>query len=199
MTNEPVPPPDARIVDSIQRGEVRAETDLYERYGDRVYYLALQRLRSCHDAEDVRAETFLRVIESVRRGEVRSPGSMPSFVLGVARNVILETLRQRSKLGPLEERLSDPIAGSDLDGLFLDVNVKRAIDITIRRLKPRERDFVRMHYYEELPKEEIARLTGIKEERVRLIKSRALKSFREIYDRVKKIVDTKTAGASLNC
>jgi RNA polymerase sigma-70 factor, ECF subfamily len=194
-----VPSGDAQIVNSIRRGETGAEADLYHRYGDRVYYLALQRLRSRDDAEDVRAETFLRVIETVRRGDVRSPEAIPSFVLGVARNVILETLRERSKTNPLEDRVGDPAGTAEFDGVFLDSAVLRAIDITMRRLKPRERDFVRMHYYEELPKEEIARRTGIKEERVRLVKSRALKSFREIYQRVKKIVDTNAAGASLNC
>jgi RNA polymerase sigma factor (sigma-70 family) len=54
------------------------------------------------------------------------------------------------------------------------------------RLKPRERQFLRMYYYEELPKEEIARALGIKEERLRLIKSRALKSFRGIYEKLKR-------------
>ncbi len=62
---------------------------------------------------------------------------------------------------------------------------------TLKRLKPREREFLRLYYHEELPKEEIARRIGIREDRVRLIKSRALKSFREIYQRLRKAVDTK--------
>jgi DNA-directed RNA polymerase specialized sigma24 family protein len=43
-----------------------------------------------------------------------------------------------------------------------------------------------MYYYEELPNEEIARSLGVKEERLRLIKSRALKSFREMYKQLTK-------------
>ncbi len=56
----------------------------------------------------------------------------------------------------------------------------------IRRLKPREQAFLRYFYYDELPKEEISLRLGIPEERLRLIKSRALKSFREIYGRLAK-------------
>ena len=38
-----------------------------------------------------------------------------------------------------------------------------------------------MYYYEELPLPEIAVALGIKQERLRLIKSRALQKFRKIY------------------
>jgi DNA-directed RNA polymerase specialized sigma24 family protein len=41
-----------------------------------------------------------------------------------------------------------------------------------------------MHFYEELPTEEIARRAAIAPERVRLVKSRALKHFREIHSRL---------------
>ena len=47
------------------------------------------------------------------------------------------------------------------------------------------------------PKEEIARRIGVDEERVRLVKHRCLKSFREIYERLKKISDTKVGKRSL--
>jgi RNA polymerase sigma factor (sigma-70 family) len=78
---------------------------------------------------------------------------------------------------------------------FLEDGVKAAIERTFARLKPRERDFLRMYYYDELPKEEIARRTGITGERVRLLKSRALKSFREMYLRLRKS-DTKAQRRS---
>ena len=61
----------------------------------------------------------------------------------------------------------------------------RLILATAAQLKERDREFLRMYYYEELSKEEIAQSLGIKEERLRLIKSRALKRFQEIYARLK--------------
>ena len=64
--------------------------------------------------------------------------------------------------------------------------IQRAIELVISRLKPRERAFLRLFYYDELPKEEISRRLAVPEERLRLIKSRALKSFREMYARLVK-------------
>jgi RNA polymerase sigma factor (sigma-70 family) len=66
----------------------------------------------------------------------------------------------------------------------VDHTVRRAIDSTLARLKPREREVLRLTYYEEMSKEEISERLGIIPERVRLVKSRALASFREFYGRL---------------
>jgi RNA polymerase sigma factor (sigma-70 family) len=60
------------------------------------------------------------------------------------------------------------VATNSPDPFFLDPNVKRAIAQVISSLKSREQAFLRMYYFEELPKEEIARRLEVKEERLRL-------------------------------
>jgi RNA polymerase sigma-70 factor (ECF subfamily) len=192
------PATDAELVSGIQAGDESAGADLFERYSKRVYYLALRELRSTADAEDVRAETFFRVLKAIQAGQVTSPDALRLFIRGTARNIILETLR--SPLRAARDEVPE-LPAPELPGM-VDDDVRGAIQEAIRRLKPREREFLRLHYYEDLPKEEIARRIGVDEERVRLIKSRCLKSFREIYQRLrgiadKKIADTKRGGPSL--
>ena len=181
-------PPDAELVQGIQAGNGASGAALFEKYSRRVYYLALRDLRSHADAEDVRAETFFRALKAIQAGQLRSPDMLSSFVLGTARNVVLETLR--SPLRAAQEREIPDHAAPEADPM-LDEHVTSAIASAISRLKPREREFLRLHYYEDLPKEEIARRIGVDGERVRLVKSRALKSFREMYERIRKIADTK--------
>lgn len=175
---------DAALTAQIQRGENSAEAALYEKYSARVYYLALSELRSVPDAEDVRTETFVRVIQAVRNGQVRTPESLASFIVGTAHNIIREGFRQRRKAGHIDQVELERRATQAPDPFFIDPNVKRAIEQVISRLKPREQIFLRMYYYEEVAPEEIARSLGIKQERLRLIKSRALKRFKEIYLRL---------------
>ncbi len=183
-------PLELQLVEEIRRGDGSAEAALFEKYARRVYYLALSELRSREDAEDVRTETFLRVLQAIRQDKLRSPAALASFVLGTANNVIREFIRQRTRTEPLTadtiESAADP-SGSP----FLDPIAQRTIDQVARRLKPREEAFLRMYYFEELSKEEIASRLGIDEDRVRLIKSRALKSFREIYEQLTRKIDTK--------
>ena len=186
--------PDAELVQSIQNGIESAGADLFAKYAGRVYYLALRELRSPADAEDVRAETFLRVLKAIRNQQVRSPDQLSSYILGVARNIILESLRSPHRAA--NERDVPDVASPDPEP-ELGEDVRQAIEVTIHRLKPKEREFLRLYYYEDLPKAEIARRIGIGEERVRLVKHRCLKSFREIYERMKKISDTKVGKRSL--
>jgi RNA polymerase sigma-70 factor (ECF subfamily) len=193
---DPAPVSDAELIESIQSGVSAAGGELFQRYSDRVFYLALRDLRSRADAEDVRAETFLRVLQAIRNQQVRSPEALRSFILGTARNIVLEMLRSPHRV-PHEHDVPD--VPSPAPNPELDDDVQRAIEATIHRLKPKEREFLRLHYYEDLPKEEIARRIGIDEERVRLIKHRSLKSFREIYQRLKGIADTKGGKSSLKC
>jgi RNA polymerase sigma-70 factor, ECF subfamily len=177
--------PDHEIVTSVAQGDEQAEAFLYEKYSERILFLALSERHSRADAEDIRAETFLRVLQALRAGKLRKPSSLSSFIVGIALNVMREHQRQRMT-DPLSERENEIAGDESPDAAFLDQEVAQSLTEAAAQLKPRERDFLRLYYYEELPKEEIARRLGIKEERLRLIKSRTLKRFREIYDKLKR-------------
>jgi RNA polymerase sigma factor (sigma-70 family) len=177
---------DVDLVANVRQGDSTAETALYEKYSARIYFLALSETHSAEDAEDVRAETFLRVIQALRQDKLRSAASLSSFIVGIALNVIREHNRTKYKTEQLDGSELNLAGDRSLESVFLDEETERAIKEAAGKLKPRERDFLRLYYYEELSKEEIAHSLGIKEERLRLIKSRALKSFRKIYERLKK-------------
>lgn len=173
------------LVESIASGQVESEAALYGRYSAKIYYVALRGSRVPQDAEDIRAETFLRVFQAIRGGQVRSTAALPAFILGVTRNVLNELYARRRQAGNVVPADAAELATPSHEGSFLDQEVRLAIRQTIERLKPRERAVLRMHFYEELPTKEIARRAGIAPERVRLVKSRALKHFRDIHSRLK--------------
>jgi RNA polymerase sigma-70 factor (ECF subfamily) len=175
---------DTELVANIENGQTESEAALYAKYSAKVYYIALRGSKSPQDADDVRAETFLRVLQAIRRKQVRSAASLPAFILGVTRNVLNELYARRRHAGEEVPPEVADVAGPSHEQLFLDQEVRLAIQETIERLKPRERAVLRMHFYEELPTPEIARRAGIAPERVRLVKSRALKRFREVYSRL---------------
>ena len=186
MRPRPTTSSDSELAAGVAGGDAAAESSLYEKYSERVFYLALSERCPREDAEDVRAETFLRVFQSLRAGKLRKPDSLASFIVGIALNVVREHRRQRAGAEALTELENEIPGGESPEDAFLDREAARSVAEMAARLKPRERQFLRMYYYEELPKAEIARALGIKEERLRLIKSRALKSFRGIYEKLKR-------------
>ncbi len=181
-----VPLADSYLVSSVEQGDKLAESGLYEKYSDRIYFLGLSELHSREDAEDVRAETFVRVLLALRQGKLRKPESLSSFIVGIALNVVRESRRRKLSTESLTDRELNIAGEASPEEVFLNQEVSRSIEDTVRHMKPREREFLRMYYYEEMPKDEIARVLGVKEERLRLVKSRALKRFRETYQKLKR-------------
>jgi RNA polymerase sigma factor (sigma-70 family) len=171
------------LVEEIQNGRAESETILYETFSEKVFYVALRGARSTQDADDVRAETFLRVLQAIRAKQLRSAASLPSFILGVTRNVLNELYARRRHGEDVSPDGAD-LAAPSHERFFLDREVQRSVQETLESLKPRDRAVLRMCFYEELPTIEIARRAGIRPERVRLVKSRALKRFREIHGRL---------------
>jgi RNA polymerase sigma-70 factor (ECF subfamily) len=186
MPTSATPLADSQLATSIAQGNRAAEGALYEKFSDRIFYLALSERCSRDEAEDVRAETFLRVIRLLRDGKLQKPESLASYIVGIALNVMREHRRHRAATASLSERENEIAGDESPDTSFLDKEVAQSLAEAAAQLRPRERDFLRLYYYEELSKEEIAARLGIKEERLRLIKSRTLKRFREIYDKLKR-------------
>ncbi len=172
------------LSERIAGGDRDAESALYDRFSMRVFYVALRLLRVREDAEDARAETFLRVLQALRHGKLRDPQALPAFVLETTRNVARERLRERSRVRQIDEGAPEQFTALTVDAPQVDPYARRAIEETIEELRPRDRAFLRMCYYQELDKSEMSQRLGIDEARLRLIKSRALKRFREAYGRL---------------
>jgi len=175
--------PEAQLIARIQAGQAEAEAELYHRYSERIYYLGLRETRSSADADDIRAETFLRVLCAIRGNRLHSVSSLAGYIVGVTRNVLHE-FRRRPAFEDVTQFEDLAACTPSNEEVFVNSEVQKAIERTLARLRPRERNLLRMHYFEELPRGEIARRAGIAEERVRLVKSRALKHFREAYSRL---------------
>src|ERR1051325_7858640 len=100
------------LVARIRQGDAEAEALLYEKFSARVYFTALSETHSKEDAEDARAETFLRVIQALRQDKLRSAEALPSFIVGITLNVIRELVRQKYRADSLED-YEDDIAHDD--------------------------------------------------------------------------------------
>ena len=67
---------DAELVDAIRLGDQSAFNVLYDRYFQRVYHFAYQRVRNAADAEEAAQETFTAVFRVTPKIQIRS-GAFP--------------------------------------------------------------------------------------------------------------------------
>src|SRR5215472_17239944 len=86
---------DLELGEALAAGHVRALAELYDRYGQLAYSVALRVLGDPGRAEDVVQDTFLKLWHSAGRFDSRR-GSLRTWVITAVRNRSIDYLRGRS-------------------------------------------------------------------------------------------------------
>lgn len=169
---------------AAQDGDACAE--LYDRYEAIVVAYLMRRTGDAELTADLTAETFATAL--VKGGRFRPSGPAVGWLLGIARNLLLEWQRRariddraRRRLGV--ERLEVSEASLERVEALADANamgnpVLRALE----ELPEAERAAVRAYVLEERPYAEVATALGISNAAVRQRVSRGLARLRSVLD-----------------
>ena len=169
---------DAELVLQIGSGEGReAEAELYRRMAPRVRLYGLRHLRDEHAAEDLAQQVLITTIEALRAGRLREPEKLASFVLGACRMTVLDLRRGVQRKERLLEQYGADLLAPVQEALpQLD---HEQLTRCMQGLKERERTVVVMTFYDEQTGADVARLLGVSEANVRVIRHRAIHQLRE--------------------
>ena len=140
------------------------------------------KLKSPQLIEEVRQETFLRVLNTLRRGGLQNAAGLGAFVNTVCNNVMMESIRQESKTRPYpEEDFDVPDTRADAESELVSEERKQMVKKVLSGLPPKQRDLLRMVFLEERDKEEICRQFNVDREYLRVLIHRAKECFRTSY------------------
>ncbi len=134
--------------------------ELFEKYRNDVYRLAISYTHSVQEAEDICQTVFLKLIEQ----ENITPGKEKAWLMQVTANQCRSLLRSSWWKKTVE-----------LDEMFPDEQKSDDFMVTIERLKPKYRVVVYLYYYEEYSTEEVAGILKINRSAVTTRLSRARK------------------------
>jgi len=114
--------------------------------------------RSTPDWEDVASEILVSVVEALRKKTFRGESSLGTFIYSITTNKIIDYIRQKKKIV-----LGIPEPDHNFDPYLHVENQERARLVAkfLKRLKPKYADILYLHYYLDLPQNEIARIYGI--------------------------------------
>jgi RNA polymerase sigma-70 factor (ECF subfamily) len=145
------------LVARCQQGELAAFTELFRLYETQVYHLAWTILRNEQDARDAVQDTFLRVFERIKRYEGRS--SFSTWLTSVVVNICRDRLRRRRVRQALSlEWLRDTSNGYSVSDDVDSRMHRQALWSYVDRLEEKYRLPVILHYFAELPCEEVAQV-----------------------------------------
>jgi RNA polymerase sigma-70 factor (ECF subfamily) len=92
---------DADYVRRLTEGDAETEDHFARYFGDLIRIKARARSGSAHAADDIRQETMLRVVRSLRQGAIQHPERLGAYVNTVCNNVMLEMFRRDKRLSEL--------------------------------------------------------------------------------------------------
>lgn len=136
-----------------------AARSLYRAYGGELYGFALNRLGDRGLAEEVVQETFTRVWRHADRFDA-DKGSLRSWLYGIARNVIVDVERHRSRRPPLvrfEPAEQDEPVGEPVEQALVRWQLQQAL----KTLTPEHREVLHLGHFAGLSVKEIAQVTGL--------------------------------------
>jgi RNA polymerase sigma-70 factor (ECF subfamily) len=129
--------------------------ELYQRYGPDVYRYVFYLSGNAAIAEDVAAETFLRIWSSERPVRL---ASVKAYLLAIARNLYLQELRRRGRIVELDpENLPDSSFTRDAESRA----ELRVVLAELQQWPEAARSALLLRAVDGLPYEEIAAMLGI--------------------------------------
>jgi RNA polymerase sigma-70 factor, ECF subfamily len=176
---------DKAYVDRLRDGDPPTEHH-FVAYFEKLLRIKLRsRTLTSDKVEDLRQETFIRVIAAVRReGGVRQPERFGAFVNSICNNVLLEHYRSSAKNQPLEEsHLELPDKVLDLERMLVTKQSCQRVRQILEEMPERDRALLRAIFLEEKEKDVVCREFGVDRDYLRVLLHRAKDKFRALYEK----------------
>ncbi len=175
---------DSAYIERLGHGDPQTEAHFHAYFGELILIKARARRLTPALADDVRQETFLRVLRTLRSpGGLRSAESFGAFVNSVCNNVLRERGRdqKRHPTGAVEPaNMPDEVTPSAEQRLITEERT-RSVRLVIEGLAPKDRELLRALFMEEQGKDEVCERLGVSRDYLRVLLHRAKNQFRTHY------------------
>ena len=176
---------DKAYVDKLRNGDAATEHHFFV-YFEKLLHIKLRsRTISPDKVEDLKQDTFIRVIAAVRKeGGVRQPERFGAFVNSICNNVLLEyyrTLGRNQQLDDTHYEIPDKVL--DLEGMMVSKQCSEQVRKILAGMPRRDRELLRAVFLEEKDKDTVCRDIGVDRDYLRVLLHRAKDKFKAVYEK----------------
>jgi RNA polymerase sigma-70 factor, ECF subfamily len=174
---------DASYVQRLTGGDPATEVHFSVYFGKFIVLKLRARRLSPSLAEDIRQETLFRVLKALRQGAgVAQPERFGAFVNSVCNNVMLEFLNKESRHPSAPKNASEPADSRvDMDASLITDERKQIVAEVLDGLGSKDREILRLVFFEETERDEVCRKLGVRSEYLRVLLHRAKGRFEQAY------------------
>ena len=175
---------DEDYLEALRDGDPRTQEHFVCYFTELLQLKLRSRLRSPQAIEDVRQETFVRVLATIRKKDgLRQPERLGPFVNTVCNNVLLEYYRQSSRSDSLDDDgAPEPHdhRTNALDGVASKEMEQQVREILVG-LPDHDRSLLKAVFIDERDRDEVCREFGVDRDYLRVLLHRSKNVFRTAY------------------
>lgn len=159
---------DQQLVRAFLNGDESCIETLINQHRTKVYTYILLTIKNQALAEDLFQETFIKVIQSLRKGKYRDDGRFLSWVIRIAHNLIIDHYRKEKQLNAISNDDSDidllnskKFSEDNIEQILVNEQIRRDLRKLIHELPEDQREVVLLRHFGGLSFKEISEHTGV--------------------------------------
>ncbi len=186
---------DRDYFERLRGGDPKAEGHFVSYFSELILIKLRARFLPGEAIEDIRQETFLRVLMAIRKeNAIQQPERLGAFVNSVCNNVTLEYYRTSTRHDQADDSTEQiPDKSIDLDGKLISDQAQESVRQVLAKLAPKDRDVIRAVLLEDGDKDQVCRKLGVDRDYLRVLLHRAKQNFKAHYQ--KSLIAAETRGS----
>ena len=160
--------PDNILIQQYLKGDNDSFEILLTKYKQRIYSFIYSKIKDRDIADDVFQDTFIKVIQTLKKGKYNEEGRFVSWVMRIAHNLIIDHFRRQQRMPMYDTydheqdvfyRLSEP--SKNIDDMIIDSQIKSDITALMLELPENQYEVLKMRLFQDMSFKEIAERTNV--------------------------------------
>ncbi|MFB3777930.1 MAG: RNA polymerase sigma factor [Bryobacteraceae bacterium] len=180
---QPSPPNWTELVGRIQAADPAAMEELYRLFSRGIRFYLCRQL-GAQELDDRVHDTFLIVVQAIRRGDLREPDRLMGFVRTVVKRQVAAAIERnvqtRREMQGIEQGGTVSDEQETPEERVISRQRAEIMEAVLRSLAPRDREILTRFYLLEQTQDQICAQMNLSDTQFRLLKSRAKARFGEM-------------------
>jgi RNA polymerase sigma-70 factor (ECF subfamily) len=160
--------PDNILIQQYLKGDNDSFEILLTKYKQRIYSFIYSKIKDRNIADDVFQDTFIKVIQTLKKGKYNEEGRFVSWVMRIAHNLIIDHFRRQQRMPMYDTydheqdvfyRLSEP--SKNIEDMIIDSQIKSDITALMLELPENQYEVLKMRLFQDMSFKEIAERTNV--------------------------------------
>jgi RNA polymerase sigma factor (sigma-70 family) len=158
---------DQELVDLYIAGDENCLKELINRHQKRVYSYIMMVVRDRHIADDIFQDTFIKVIQTLKRGSYNDEGKFLPWVLRISHNLVIDHFRRLKKMPMVDGGEEFDIFSvlvmrqGNVEDRLVKGQIRSDLRIMLDKLPQEQREVIVMRHYLDMSFKEIADYTNV--------------------------------------